>query len=388
MPVDFNDYIEQLVLEEITGIISREDRVKLMELIAKEPKAKAIWDKLHAQLPENYMATLKQKLAVELPAEGILEKIREKRKVKRLKTIRHTLASLAAAGAILFIAKAFWWPAPEVVAPQVAENTISVRGASLVVPGKGTFTLNKRYDTLNLGVVTVYKYEDTLYWANGDKVTGAHAEIPEGTSIYMRFPDGTKVWMNAGSSINFPMAFNESTRRLSIKGEAYLDVAPDPLHPFIVDVPNAKISVLGTAFGINTVDSKNVAVALTRGKIQLRTKGDSLLLTPGLAVSFKLGQKLKAVPFDTATLLKRQKGIYTFNNATIKEITDVLGRVRRVPLMIRDNVDTMRFTGPINMKAPLSRIFEDVKWENPELDFAVYQNEKDSVIHLLRKKGR
>ncbi|WP_343670081.1 FecR domain-containing protein [Chitinophaga sp.] len=386
MPVD-DDYIEQLVLEEITGVISPEDRVKLLELIAQEPQAKSIWDELHAQLPENYMEELRQKLAVELPADRIIEQVREKRKVKRLKVAFQTTAYLAAAGLLLFVVKLLWWPAPKVAQP-IVENTISTRGVSLEVPGKGTFSLNKRFDTLSLGVVTVYKNEDTIWWANGDKVTDAHAVIPDGINLYMRFPDGSTIWMNAGSSINFPMAFHGSTRELSIKGEAYLEVAKDPTRPFIVDVPNAKVAVLGTAFGINTLDGKKVSVALTRGLVQMRTFKDSLLLTPGLAVNFKQGQKLKAVPFDTTALLKRQKGIYTFNKATIGEIANVLNRVRPVPLMIQDNVDTMKFTGAINMKAPLSRIFEDVRWENPELDYDVSLNQEDSVIHLLRKKGR
>ncbi|WPV67845.1 FecR family protein [Chitinophaga sp. LS1] len=386
MPVD-SDYIEQLVLEEITGVISPEDHVKLLELIAQEPKAKAIWDELHAQLPENYMAELRQKLAVELPADGILDKIREKRKVKRFTIVRQAAAYLAAAGVILLLVKLLWWPAPKVSQP-IVENTISTRGATLEVPGKGNFTLNKRFDTLSLGVVTVYKNDDTIWWTNGGKVTDAHATIPDGISLYMRFPDGSKIWMNARSTINFPMAFNGDNRELSIKGEAYLDVAPDPLRPFVVNVPNAKVAVLGTAFGINTLDGKKVSVALTRGKVQMRTFKDSLLLTPGLAVCFKQGQKLKAVPFDTAALLKRQKGIYTFNNATIGEIVNVLNRVRPVPLIIQDNVDTMRFSGAINMKAPLARIFEDVRWENQELDFDVSLNQEDSVIHLLRRRGR
>lgn len=384
MPVDFNDYIEQLVLEEITGVISPEDHLKLMELIAKDPKAKAIWDELNVELPDNYMTDLEEKLAGKLSADSILRQVREKEKNKRRKLFRHTLAYLAAAVLLLGIVKVLWWPAPEVTPPSILENTITTRAVSLEVPGKGTFTLNKRFDTLNLGIVTVYKNEDTLSWVKGEKVTAAQATIPRGTSLCMRFPDGSKIWMNAGSSIKFPMAFNSNIRQLSIKGEAYADVAPDPLRPFIVEVPNAKISVLGTAFGINTIDSGKVAVSLIRGKIQFKTMKDSLLLTPGLSVKFEQGKKLSAVSFDTASLLKTQKGIYTFDKATLGEITNVLARIRSVHIVIKNEVDKMKFTGPINMKAPLSKILGDINWKNSEMKFKIYVNEKDTVIHLLR----
>src|SRR5262249_50050225 len=94
--------------------------------------------------------------------------------------------------------------------------------------------------------------------------------------------DGSKVWLNAASSLRFPVAFTGTTREVEVTGEAYFEIAKHPDRPFIVHAPGGDIRVLGTSFNINAyTDEPQVKTTLVDGAVQLM-KGDATQkLRPG-----------------------------------------------------------------------------------------------------------
>ena len=75
----------------------------------------------------------------------------------------------------------------------------------------------------------------------------------------MTFADGTGVWLNAGSSITYPVAFIGGERRVSVNGEVYLEVAHDAKKPFYVVKNDMNVQVLGTHFNVQAYDNeKNI----------------------------------------------------------------------------------------------------------------------------------
>src|SRR5690606_36020397 len=75
---------------------------------------------------------------------------------------------------------------------------------------------------------------------------------PRGGQYQTTLADGTKVWLNAGSSLTYPMHFAGNERRVTLEGEAYFDVSHDAERPFIVHVNDTEIRVLGTQFNVNS----------------------------------------------------------------------------------------------------------------------------------------
>ncbi|MGH2611667.1 MAG: FecR family protein, partial [Rhabdochlamydiaceae bacterium] len=69
---------------------------------------------------------------------------------------------------------------------------------------------------------------------------------PRGGQYEVILPDGSKVWLNAESSLHYPVTFTKKTRTVEVMGEAYFEIAPNALKPFIVKVSDEKIEVLGT----------------------------------------------------------------------------------------------------------------------------------------------
>jgi len=86
---------------------------------------------------------------------------------------------------------------------------------------------------------------------------------------FVTLPDGTKVTMNEGSELKYHRTFGESTREVTMSGEAFFDVYHDVAHPFIVRTGNVSVRVLGTAFNVRTTPQQEVRVTVTRGKVQV-----------------------------------------------------------------------------------------------------------------------
>jgi len=94
-------------------------------------------------------------------------------------------------------------------------------------------------------------------------------------------PDGSRVWLRPGSTLEYPHAFENTVRKVRLKGEAYFEVQHNPQLPFWVEMANgSRVEVLGTAFGVQDVDGKATTVLVQTGLVRFRanaTDGGELL---------------------------------------------------------------------------------------------------------------
>lgn len=96
----------------------------------------------------------------------------------------------------------------------------------------------------------------------------------KGSKSRLILPDGTTVILNADSKISYSKHFNESSRNITLIGEAYFDVTHDPSRPFIVHTSKANIKVLGTRFNVRDYpDDAQLATSLIKGKVKVTIKG-------------------------------------------------------------------------------------------------------------------
>jgi len=90
----------------------------------------------------------------------------------------------------------------------------------------------------------------------------------KGTKSIIELADGSKIWLNADSKIEYPSAFEGTTREVCLNGEAYFEVAKNPEKPFIIHLANGTVRVLGTSFNIKAYDNKsNVETSVLTGKV-------------------------------------------------------------------------------------------------------------------------
>ncbi|MBQ3245928.1 MAG: FecR family protein [Bacteroidales bacterium] len=108
--------------------------------------------------------------------------------------------------------------------------------------------------------------------------------VPAGQRICMTLQDGSRVWLNAGSTMEYPNIFREDCRTVKLSGEAFFDVTTDKERPFLIETFACNVEVLGTKFNIeaNAVDSE-FSTALLEGSVRLteNSTGSPMILKPG-----------------------------------------------------------------------------------------------------------
>lgn len=86
--------------------------------------------------------------------------------------------------------------------------------------------------------------------------------------------DGSKVWLNSLSTFKYPRKFNNKTRKVFLKGEAFFEVAKNPEKPFIVESENSLTRVTGTAFNVKTTQ-KEVVITVEEGSVLVSSKEEN-----------------------------------------------------------------------------------------------------------------
>ncbi len=118
--------------------------------------------------------------------------------------------------------------------------------------------------------------------------------VPYGKKFKLQLSDGSKIHLNSGSSISYPSQFIEGkNREVTLKGEAFFEIAHDSLHPFYVNADHLQISVLGTKFNVQSyIEDETTDVVLVDGAVALAPNGisnnkDQFRLSPGELGSIK-----------------------------------------------------------------------------------------------------
>ncbi|MDR0844132.1 MAG: FecR domain-containing protein [Tannerella sp.] len=117
----------------------------------------------------------------------------------------------------------------------------------------------------------------------GEKLVFSVAKGNKGT---LTLADGSEVWLNAESKIRYA---DGSHRQITLEGEAYLQVAKDKKHPFVVNTPFADICVFGTTFNVAAYpEDSTVSISLVEGSVGLQLPGQESMtyLTPGQTARF------------------------------------------------------------------------------------------------------
>ena len=130
------------------------------------------------------------------------------------------------------------------------------------------------------------------YFWQSEKTEGPIAmqtiSVPAGQCVNVTLPDGSNIWLNAQTTIQYPVSFNKENRQVNLDGEAYFDVAKDSKRPFIVNTKECSVEVLGTKFNIDAYSSRDkFETVLMEGSVKV-----SMLDDPTQAVSLKPNNKV------------------------------------------------------------------------------------------------
>lgn len=123
-----------------------------------------------------------------------------------------------------------------------------------------------------------------------------------GKKTVIHLNDGTVIHLNSNSRISYPANFTDSLRAVSMEGEAFFDVQKEN-RPFVVEVNDAKVQVLGTSFNVNSLIEGRLEVALVSGKVKVNDRlGNQIMLAPTQMMVLENNGKISKENFDVRSV--------------------------------------------------------------------------------------
>ncbi len=181
---------------------------------------------------------------------------------------------------------------------------------------------------------------------------------PRGRQFKLKLPDGSKVWLNAASSITYPLAFTKSIRSVSVTGEVYFEVETDQAKPFIVSNDDLSVKVTGTIFNMNTyADESRRRVTLLEGGVVV-TRGDrEAKLVPGQEVLAEEDGRISlSSDVNTEQAVAWKNGYFSFDNTYLYSMMRMIARWYDVEVVYEGTIPSMKFGGEISRDTPLEQV--------------------------------
>ncbi|NQX39909.1 FecR protein [Pedobacter steynii] len=219
----------------------------------------------------------------------------------------------------------------------------------------------------------IYEIKDQQ---NSDPKAVNQLSTSRGESYQLRLPDGTMVWLNAASSITYPVSFsNASSREVKLAGEAYFEVAKDKKHPFLVTTIQQQIRVLGTEFNVNAYpDEPEIKTTLLEGaiKLSLEEGSQNRILKPGEQATLA-GTQLSVSTVDVEQAIDWKNGDFVFQSEPLTSLMRRVSRWYNVSVIYANGVDKEgTFTGKVSRNQPVSVLLKAL--QSAGLKFEVIGN--------------
>lgn len=234
------------------------------------------------------------------------------------------IAALIAAAVIIPAALLFITTQMQNHTPEKVVVTLTEKAKVMLVVDDQVIALDQSKDTITDNVINS---NGQITYSKSD-----HAEVkinklitPKGMEYSVKLSDGTVVWLNAASELTYPDRFAGKERRVSLKGEAYFDVAKNSKKPFIVDAEGVAVNVYGTQFNVNTHD-QDIEVVLVEGSIAIEhDDSPQVRVKPNqLAMYNKASSVMIVKNVDVMNYIAWRYGEYRFEDERLSKILDDL----------------------------------------------------------------
>lgn len=207
--------------------------------------------------------------------------------------------------------------------------------------------------------------------------------VPQGGEYTLTLSDGTRAWINAGSSITYPLHFGRE-RRVTVCGEVFFEVAHDARHPFIVSAAGTEMTVLGTSFNVMAYDDEpRVETTLVTGSLRVEAHGSQVVLTPGQQAGVEKASgflDVREVNVEACTMWRR--GLLVFYEESLRSICRKLERWYDVRIDTSSpSLDGVLYTGMVKRHETLNTIADLMNLTND----VVFSQQDDGTIRVVRK---
>lgn len=236
-------------------------------------------------------------------------------------------------------------------------------------------------------IIGIQKGNELIYNTNSkvSKLVYNTLSVPYGKRFALKLSDGTKINLNAGTVLRYPVKFIKgNNRQVFLDGEAYFDVAKDKSHPFIVNAKGINVRVLGTKFNMSSyLEDPNINTVLIEGLVGIYPAGTNYdskkatLLESGYKATWHRSK-------NTVTIEKADVGMYTawisgkiiFKHMQFSTIVKKLERHYNVEIINNNkNLNDEFITASFDLET-IDQVFKAIN----EIHFINYSIDKNKII--------
>ena len=207
--------------------------------------------------------------------------------------------------------------------------------------------------------------------------------VPAGQRINITLFDGTNVWLNARTSLSYPVKFGKNNRQVVLDGEAYFDVTKDKSKPFIVQTDNYNVEVLGTQFDVNAYsETGEFETTLLSGSVKVASASDStqkITLKPNSKVFLQDG-KLHVTAVDDYNPYRWKEGLICFKNETFTSIMKDFEKYYGLTIQVKNkNVFKYVYTGKFRQTDGIDYALRVLQ---KDIKFTYQRDDENQIIYI------
>ncbi|WP_461533738.1 FecR family protein [Sinomicrobium sp.] len=370
------------IVKSLVGEASVDDLDKLSVWLRK-PKNEAVF-KTFVKI--NYAMDYNLKdFDADKASEKLLNAISEEKRGRKIGVIRK-LSGYAAAALLLF-STAYYFLQYKEEQPllQIEQKSVTLQlddGAVKTLQDTDTLAVRSNNGTtigVQTGNVLDYSKSNTA-----EVPTYSTLTVPYGKRFNLILADGSKVYLNSGSSLRYPVTFaGEATRKVILKGEAFFEVAKDADHPFVVEAQELNVRALGTSFNVSAyAEDILTGVVLVEGAVGMYAKDKvfnadtDVILRPGMMGNFnRTDQTVDTRVVNTLVYTSWTQGKVVFRNAPFENIVMRLQRLYNVTI-INNNETLAKETFNASIEVDRESVEEVLNYFNKIYDvhYRIVQN--------------
>lgn len=351
--MDMDEKILTTIADFCAGTISHEDMERLEEWLREVPENKALF--------KEYFDA--HRAAMETSLDRSLDEHQAWRKLSRRLTQtparrRTRLWVVSAAAAVVVVAVGLWGllirdgGTQEVLMPGRAQATLMLDGGRTVALDEGS----RLSVTETEGIVLERDSTRDVLYCGQTTPTLHTVEVPRGGEFSFTLPDGSLVRLNSDTRLTFPSHFPDSVREVYLEGEAFLEVAPQPGRPFVLNTDYGSVTVLGTVFNVYAYPEEHTMVtSLVSGSVEVGIGGRrALLASSEQAVWHEGASGIEVRTGYVGSATAWVDGNFEFEDLSLGEILTYLSRWYDMTFEFDSPATAgLRFTGGAKKYAPL-----------------------------------
>jgi transmembrane sensor len=187
-------------------------------------------------------------------------------------------------------------------------------------------------------------------------------------------PDGSVVTLNKNAQISYPEKFVKETRTITLKGEAFFNVVPDRQSPFIIDVNDVTIRVVGTSFNVCS-ENGTTEVIVETGVVQVIRNNKVAELHPKERITVKE---------TDSTMVKTVEKDQLYNYYRTKEFVCDNTPLWKLVAALNEAYDSNIMIGRATLRSlPLT-----VTFQNESLENILNVVSETFEIEVIKEEGR